>query len=208
MRICKVVLILALAVILTGCMLSTNNGPRTLQSRSTQQAGGITDPNSIMWRFSAGFMTPADLPAGWSHRRDADRNNLGGVGRLVIYFGDDPDRQPLVRVNQTIVIYAGEAEAKAAFQTEAEQEFPPKYANDWKRPPELRAPRQADAAELRCLPLSVNDQPAQMCVLLARYGDMLTVLSAPIFEDRWITMPQFAQLVDRIDEHMQSARMP
>jgi hypothetical protein len=153
-------------------------------------------------------MSSADLPPGWGHRRDAGADDLGGLGRLVVYYSGGPDGQALANVNQVIVIYASEADATAAFRSQMPRNIPPAYSAEWKRPAELLAPRQADQAEWGCLPLSIGGARSQRCVVLARYGDMLMILNGQVFEDRWMTMPQFAHLVERIDEHMQSARRP
>jgi hypothetical protein len=196
---------LALGLIVGGLITASCLGPATLSL--TPQAGNVSDPNSVMWRFQRGFMNSGDLPSGWSHRRAAVEDRLGGIGRLVTYYGDNPDRQPLVNVNQTIAIFPSDSEADAAFHAEVPKYIPPADASKWKHPTELRTPRQADEAEFGCLPSTINSAQA-ICVVLTRYGDMVMVLTGQVFEARWMTMSQFALLIDRIDEHMQSARMP
>jgi hypothetical protein len=208
MPIRKTTLLMALTIVLAGCSLMMYGYPGTTQAPGSQQAGSIRDPNSVMWRFSSGFMSSKDLPPGWGHRRAVDEDDLGGLGRVVIYFGDDPVRMSLVSVNQTIVIYASEAEASAAFRSQVPKTIPPDHAGEWKRPTGLSAPRQADETEWGCLSLRINGAPSQTCSVLARYGDMLMILNGQVFEDRWMTMPQFTHLVERIDAHMQSARQP
>jgi len=45
------------------------------------------------------------------------------------------------------------------------------------------------------------------CVIVARYDDMVTILYGKVFKDRWMTMAQFRRLLERVDKHMNDARV-
>jgi hypothetical protein len=114
----------------------------------------------------------------------------------------------MVSANQLIVIYKDDQAAAAAYQTKLPVYIPPAYAKQYGHPAGLRAPKHAEESALYCHALVISDQPAQACVVLARYGDMFAAITATVYDNRWMTMPEFAHLVDRVDEHMQSARRP
>lgn len=66
----------------------------------------------------------------------------------------------------------------------------------------------ADKMVVACLPLSINDLPTKSCRVVAQYDDMVTILRGAVFEDRWLTMPQFRRLLERVDARMEAARKP
>ncbi|MGB3060842.1 MAG: hypothetical protein WBD79_16675 [Anaerolineae bacterium] len=54
----------------------------------------------------------------------------------------------------------------------------------------------------------INDIPNQSCSFIASYGQLITVIHAQVFEDRWLTMAQFRHLLERVDAKMEAIREP
>ncbi|MFZ1474257.1 MAG: hypothetical protein WAV79_15150, partial [Anaerolineae bacterium] len=54
----------------------------------------------------------------------------------------------------------------------------------------------------------INDIPNQSCSFIASYGQLITVIHAQVFEDRWLTMAQFRHLLERVDAKMEALREP
>ncbi len=123
----------------------------------------------------------------------------GIVARYRDYRG--PANTPLfVRASQSIALYAGETESDAAYRAAAREMIPVGYEDQWPRPPELDFTTQADAITVGCSDASVFDGiPARTCRVAARYGNLVTTIRGQIFEDLWLTMLQFRNLLERVD---------
>jgi hypothetical protein len=177
-----------------------------LASCVTVYRGEAPTIEPTMQRFNAGLINAADLPAGWGHRSLLIDGSLGGVGRIVIWYGADPRDKPYVNVSQLIAIYPDEQSSKAAYKTAVEEAIPPAYATDWAKPPELDFQGHADEMTIGCLASEVNGESMSACRVVARYGDMVMRLYGNVFEGHWITMSQFRHLVEQADTRMESAR--
>jgi len=157
----------------------------------------------IQQRFNAGLITAEDLPRGWGHRELYIPDIPDATARTVVFYGEDPRTSPVAVVNQEIMIYADEEASESAFESIVDEAIPPAHADRWVWPEELEFENHADEIVIGCLPGSM-----MTCSFVARYDDMIVRVYGQVFEDRWMTMPQFRQLLERVDERMEAAKAP
>jgi hypothetical protein len=166
------------------------------------------ESEEIIHRFSLARMYATDLPFGWGNPRTNTPDEPGAVGRTIVYHGGNPRTEQSANVSQDIHIYIDEEGSKSAYVAKVSQEIPPAHADKWIQPAELVFKGYADEITIAFLPGNVNGMKLQSCVVVARYGDMVGVLRGNVFENRWMTMIQFRRLVERVDKHMNDARLP
>lgn len=165
-------------------------------------------PESPINRLERGLMDATDLPSGWSRRSTGVPNETMGslTARYRDYQGPQREAMIFVRVGQTIYLYRNEAESDAAYKSTLAELIPAAYSDQWPWPPELDIRTHADELVIGCNPLVINDVSATTCRVLARYGDLVTVVRGQVFPDRWLTMAQFRHLLERVDMRMESIR--
>ena len=151
-------------------------------------------------------MDVADLPALWGHRTGQTLHRSDAVGRRVTYYGPGSQIVSWIYVTQDVFIYPNEAESHNGFETLVDEAIPADYASEWPRPPDLDFSGHADELAVGCRSGRVDDIPLRSCHMIARYGDMTMWVTANVFDDRWITMPQFGRLLERLDAKLESAR--
>ncbi len=150
-------------------------------------------------RHGLDTMNATDLPFGWGRPWDDSIKTTDGFGQLVIYYGADPRSQPYVNVSQRLVYYRTVEYSRVAYQAAVAEAIPAAYADKWVRPPELDFAARADEMTIACLPGRINGIYHRACSFIARYDDVVMILYANVFEDRWLTMAQFRRLVERVD---------
>ena len=173
------------------------------------QSMGATSTETPINRIERGMLDATDLPFGWRHESTGVPQDLTGgiIARYRDYRG--PGSTPIfVRAGQSIALYASEAESDAAYQATAKEMIPTGYEDQWPRPAELDFTMQADAIIIGCSAGIFNGIPAHTCRVAARYGDLVMTLGGQIFEDRWLTMAQFRNLLERVDAKMAAIREP
>jgi hypothetical protein len=145
------------------------------------------------------FIDLSDLPPGW-HRGMARIESVeGAVSRRYFFLGsDDPDKL-YVAVSQQLAIYQDAAGAAAAYPRWVSEEFP---APDWKPPPQLTFQSKADQFDLKCMDVHIDGRLTHSCTALGRYGDVISLIYANVFEDKWLTFADFERLLQRADKHL------
>lgn len=170
-------------------------------------AGTISTDTPIN-RLERGLMDATDLPFGW--RRESGgvpRDLRGEVARYRDYRG--PTGSPIfVRAGQSIALYSTLANSDAAYKETAASEIPATYMDHWLHPTELDISHYADEITIGCLDGVFNGISAKSCRVIARYGLLVTIVNAQVFEDRWLTMAQFRHLLERVDAKMEAIREP
>jgi hypothetical protein len=166
-------------------------------------------PESPTARIERGLMDATDLPFGWSRRSTGvPQDQMGAIARYRDYQGPPRYAIPFVRAGQIIYLYANETESRAAYKELVAENIPPASANKWPWPPELSFPTHADEITVGCMVWVIDNIPNKACSVIARYGDLVTVVDGQVFEDRWLTMAQFRRLLERVDVRMQTIRQP
>ena len=159
-------------------------------------------------RLERGLMDATDLPFGW--RRESTgvpRDLRGEVARYRDYRG--PMGSPIfVRAGQSNALYSTLTDSEAAYKETAANEIPAAYADHWPHPTELDISHHADEITIGCLDGVLNGISAKSCRVVARYGLLVTIVNAQVFEGRWLTMAQFRHLLERVDAKMEAIREP
>ena len=170
---------------------------------------GATSTETPINRIERGLLDATDLPFGWRRESTGVPQDLTGsvIARYRDYRG--PESTPIfVRAGQSIALYASEAESDAVYQKAAKEMIPAEYAEKWPHPPELDFTPQADSIVVGCHAGVIDGISARTCVVVARYGKLVTTLDGQVFEDRWLTMTQFRHLLERVDAKMEAIREP
>jgi hypothetical protein len=157
-------------------------------------------------RHAVDTLNATDLPFGWGHRRSDSIKSPDGYGLRVVYYGADPRGQSYVNVSQRLVYYRTVELSQAAYQAAVAEAVPTAAAHKWVRPPELDFAARADEMTIACLPGRINGIYHRACSFIARYDDMVMILYANVFEDRWLTMVQFRWLLERVDARVNSIK--
>ncbi len=158
-------------------------------------------------RHGLDMMDATDLPFGWGHRWSDSIKTPDGFGQRVTYYGANPRSQPYVNVSQRLVYYRTVAYSQAAYLAAVAEAIPAAYADKWVCPPELDFPGRADEMTIACLPGRMEGIYLRSCRFIARYDDVVMIVYANVFEDRWLTMAQFRRLVERVDARVNSTRV-
>lgn len=170
---------------------------------------GPGTPESPTARIERGLMDATDLPFGWSRRSTGvPQDQMDGIARYRDYQGPPRYAMPFVRAGQIIYLYANETESRTAYKALVAENIPPASANKWPWPPALSFPTHADEITVGCMAWVIDNIPNKACSVIARYGDLVTVVDGQVFEDRWLTMAQFRYLLERVDARMQTIRQP
>jgi len=169
---------------------------------------GTVPTDTPVNRLERGLMDATDLPFGW--RRESSgvpRDLRGEVARYRDYRG--PTGSPIfVRAGQSIALYSTLTDSEAAYKETAANEIPAAYADHWLHPTELDISHHADEITIGCLDGVFNGISARSCRVITRYGLLVTIVNAQVFEDRWLTMAQFRHLLERVDAKMEAIREP
>ena len=144
------------------------------------------------------FVELSDLPSGWKRGEATIEKVEGAISRTYGFRGsDDPDKL-YVNVSQQLTIYPDVTAAVAAYPGWVHREFP---ASDWKPPLRLAFRSRADQFDLRCISFSPSGGMVS-CRALGRYGDVIALIYANVFDDKWLTFADFERLLDRADERL------
>ncbi len=158
-------------------------------------------------RHAVDTLNATDLPFGWGHRWSDSIKSPDGYGLRVVYYGADPRSQSYVNVSQRLVYYRTVELSQAAYQAAIAEAIPAAAAHKWVRPPELNFTAHADEITVACLAGRINGIYHRACSYIARYDDVVMILYANVFEDRWLTMTQFRRLLERVDARVNSTRV-
>ena len=171
---------------------------------------GTTPTETPINRIERGMVDATDLPSGWSLRSTgAPRNSNGAIlARYRDYQGPQRSAMPFVRTGQQMYLYSNEIESREAFQKLVTDSIPSEFADKWPRPVELDFTLHASESRIGCSSGLVNNIPHRVCLVIARYDEVVTRLDGLVFEDRWLTMAQFRHLLERVDAKMEAIREP
>ena len=192
-------------IILSSCLasLAACNAPVPLPADYDTSKSDVS-------RIERGMVDATDLPSGWSLRSTgAPRNSNGAIlARYRDYQGPQRSAMPFVRTGQQMYLYSNEIESREAFQKLVTDSIPSEFADKWPRPVELDFTLHASESRIGCSSGLVNNIPHRVCLVIARYDEVVTRLDGLVFEDRWLTMAQFRHLLERVDAKMEAIREP
>jgi hypothetical protein len=151
-------------------------------------------------RFQESFITAEDLPLGWHRGRMGIRTEevAGAEARFLVFYGTwDPDKT-WVNVGQEIVLYPDPETAASAYEKRLAD-----YTESWSTPSSLDFDSHADQVQVLCFKgATIDGVYHQSCDAVGLYGDLLVILGANVFEDRWLTMEDFRAVLEAMDRQI------
>lgn len=158
-------------------------------------------PTMLEARLEAIRIQKADFPVSdaWqAHEPYVEEAN--NVSASMVYAYNHKDAF-WIKVSQRIQIYPDNATARAAYDYEVREWF----TAEWGTPPGLTFSGHADMMTIRCIEMYIENVHHYPCTAVSLYGDTVIVVLANVFDDRWFTMDDFAQLLIVVDQRMAGA---
>jgi hypothetical protein len=150
------------------------------------------------------FIEPSDLPQGWRHDWSGIEEVEGAMSRTYLFRGsNDPDKLH-VNVSQQLTMYPDATSAAAAYPDWVSAHFP---TQTWKPPLQITFRSRADQFDLKCMDFCVNGHLTHSCTALGRYGNVISLIYANVFDDKWLTFEDFEHLLERADERLYEGAM-
>lgn len=146
-----------------------------------------------------------DLPKGWRRSDILVENASGAEGRFFIFQGTSDPAQSWINVNETLLVFDSIELARRNYSEQIVKSFPPSAADSWKRIPELEFPHHADEIKVACLPGYINGERVLSCKAVARYRNLVVVVYANVFDDRWLRMSEFRAVLEAMDRRIVAA---
>lgn len=144
-----------------------------------------------------------DLPPGWVREGASFVETPGGEGRgFGFVLASAPQELSWVRIGELVFVYESEELARERYSEEVELFS---LSGMWEEVPELMFSHHADEIEVACMETSVNRVRHQSCTAVARYGQVVTVIMASVFEDQWLTMDEFQGVLEAADRRATAA---
>jgi hypothetical protein len=182
-------LILLISMLLAGCIESSPRLERlfSLQVRTT------------------------DLPSGWFTDGvgigDRNRENEGIISRWIQFRGVPEAVFPTVLVIHELTDYPDVEQATTAYGETVEEIFP---VEDWTWPKQIVLVNRAEQFRLACLERRVDNhervdeyfQGAFHCKAIGRYGTIISIIYANVFQDQWLTFEDLQRLLEAADARL------
>ena len=137
-----------------------------------------------------------DVPFGWRRSGLGDSYEETPPGALVAvtrYYYGTRDKT-WVNVSQQLIIYKNTEWAAEAYREELASFNP-----SWLVPADLSFSGRADDLYIACIPARINGIKVRSCEVVGRYEDTLSILLANVFEEQWLTMPDFRRVLEGMD---------
>lgn len=197
----KVVLAVVLGLVaLLGCQFVIGAGVATLMWRHWP-----TRTPTEVW-FEAARIQVEDLPRGWHYVGAEVENVPGADARSFWYYGPPGENMPWVKVVQKIIRYSSSQTAAEAYEQWVDEYIPPAGRDEWIQPPGLEFTGQANQMVVACLSGYVNDMHHYACSAIGRYEDVVVVLIANVFDERWLTTADFQAVLEAMDRRLVAAQ--
>jgi hypothetical protein len=182
---------------------------------TTMSLGACLESNQRVAQIFPLFIQPMDLPSGWYYDTTGagigrlDNERQGVISRYRTYRGTR-DRDLLeVHVSQEIILFPDADQAARSFSAIVEEEVPTK---DWGWPEQVRFESEADQFLLVCLDLRAvladaekRHRETHWCRSIGRYGAVVSIIWANVFEDKWLTFEDFQNLLTMADTRLTGA---
>lgn len=200
-RIMKMVLAVVLGLlVLLGCQFLIGTGVATLVWKHWPTQSPVE-----AW-FDAARIQEEDLPRGWRYAGGEIEDVPGGEARLFWFYGPPGEDKPWVKVVQELVLYPSFSAADSAYEEWVDTYIPPVSRDKWVQPSVLKFQSQADHMVVACLSGYVNEMHHYACSAIGRYGNVVVVLLANVFDDRWLTMADFRRVLEAMDWRIVAAQ--
>jgi hypothetical protein len=166
----------------------------------------LPTPTEVESRIFRTMIQTFDFPQGWRRGNMGEIEVEGATSRAVSIRGPANLEQYAVLVTHIVSIYDSAEAAREAYPGVSAQNFP---TSAW-APPEGFSYESSTADEfaLQCMSVRISGVPAESCKAVARYGDIISVLYANVFEGRWFTWEDLERVLRAIDQRAAAQRLP
>lgn len=151
----------------------------------------------------------SDLPAGWQREKggvgDRDSKDEGVISRWVQFRGAPEQEMLGVFVWHELTDYPDPKQAASGYAEMVELEFP---VNDWTWPEQVEIEDRADQFQLACLEWRVGiydderRKGSYSCAAIGRYGTIVSIIHANVFQDQWLTFEDLQHLLEAADARL------
>lgn len=145
-----------------------------------------------------------ELPPGWKVDVWAWDELLGVPSRVFGYKYPAALNQPGLTLKERVVVYSTTLQAQQAYPGVVDTYFPPAYTDLWKTIPELAIPHHADEMKTACIDSNINGIAFKGCNAIARYQNLIVITLGNVFEDQWLTMGGYRQMLETVDRRVTS----
>ncbi len=147
-----------------------------------------------------------NLPPGWYREQGSIETETvpGGEGRFLWFYNTSARGQSWVNIGEVVRVYPDEPAAEEGWLEQRDKYFPP-GAEGWEERPELSFAYRADEVRVACLEAYVNGYHHYACRAVARYGRVVIVVLGNVFDDRWLTMNEFREVLEAADRRAAEA---
>jgi hypothetical protein len=157
---------------------------------------------------SDSFLRETDLPAGWFQDYFGVEASDGGITYSKDFRATDKLELMHVVVTQQIIPYENESAAEEAYAGKWVKSVP---SVDMGRPPsEIDFASIADEFAIGCLYSTTALQPENFCGAVARYGRLISILTAKTWDEddaeQWFTWADFERALKAMDHRALDAQ--
>jgi len=148
-------------------------------------------------------LAPEDLPPGWYWEGTEVKEVPGGEGRFTWFYHISARHLQVVHLSETVLVYPDEAAAQQGYRSQLDTYFPP-GSKGWQEIPMLQFPHHAEEAKTACLELYFREVSGEVyhhyaCTYIARYRRVVIIVLGNVFDDQWLTMPEFREVLIAAD---------
>lgn len=141
---------------------------------------------------------PEDLPPGWYWRGTEVAEVPGGEGRFTWFYHSSARNLRVVHLSEEVLVHPDVAAAQQKYKSELDTYL------EWQQMPMLQFPQYAEEAHTACLELYFQEISGEVyhhyaCTYIARYKRVVIVVQGHVFDDRWLTMSEFREVLIAAD---------
>ncbi len=142
-----------------------------------------------------------ELPYGWKVDGSVTENKFGT--KIWRYWFRHVSVQEFTWVNfsEQIAIYSTVETTLEMFDDWGDLIFPP-GADTWEQIPELEFSHHASQMKTACIRIFIDQLPVLSCSTVARYQNVVLVVRGNVFEDQWLTLSDFRNVLEAIDARL------
>lgn len=192
----QLIVVSAIVIVATFAVLQlVTNGPGHLSTPV-----GTLKP--IMHWTDDLVLSDSEVPSGWRYGGGSVDGKFG-IGTRYYWFEYVPERdKQWLTIAQLFGVYRTEVQATEVYSQWLEAYFPSTTSNQWLFAPDLSFGQYASQSWIACLSLSINFMPMRTCTGIARYENLVVMITGNVFEDRWLTAQGFSKTLMAADRRI------
>jgi hypothetical protein len=143
-----------------------------------------------------------DMPGNWHLGGRTVEQKLEADSLYYWYFNPQLPRESEALISEEFAIYPTVELARTYYPDWHDSNIPPKYASSWIEQPALEFAHHADEMKIACLPSAVNWQPLWLCVMIARYQNLIVIIQGNVYKDKWLTFEDYRTVLESADRRI------